>query len=84
MIDYSVKLANKKASQFEIEYLARYLIDEDIAKRIADNSKSKWQKGESGLYIANSDAWTDELAQNRFRNALSSGIANTILDGNSC
>ncbi len=81
LIDYSVKLAKNKASPFEKEYLARYLIDEDIAKRIADNSKSKWQKGNSGLYIANSDAWTDELAKNRFRNALSSGIANTILMG---
>ena len=81
LIDYSVRLAKGEASQMETEYLARYLIDKDIAKRIANQKKAKWQQNDSGLYLANSDAWTDKLAQNRFRAALSSGVANTILMG---
>ncbi len=81
LIDYSVRLSKGKATKMEKEYLARYLIDEDIAKRIANQKKAKWEVGDSGLYLANSDAWTDKLAQNRFRVALSSGVANTILMG---
>jgi len=80
LIDYSVRLSEGKATKMEQEYLARYLIDVPIANRIA-KQQGNWQKGDSGLYLANSDTWTDELAQNRFRNALGSGVANTILMG---
>ena len=56
LIDYSVRLAEGKATKMEIEYLARYNIDAAKAKKIAD---SPWEQGESGLYMANTEAWTD-------------------------
>ena len=44
LIDYSVRLSQGEASQMEREYLARYLIDEDIAKRIANQKKANGNK----------------------------------------
>ena len=58
LIDYSVRLTQGKASQMEIEYLARYGIDAEYAKKIAD---APWRKGESGLYIANTGSWTNTI-----------------------
>ena len=51
LIDYSVRLAKGEASQMETEYLARYLIDKDIAKRIANQKKAKWQLLSKQNYI---------------------------------
>ena len=56
LIDYSVRLTEGKANKMEREYLARYNIDAEKAKKIAD---SPWEKGNSGLYMANTEAWTD-------------------------
>ena len=58
LIDYSVRLTKGKATQMEIEYLARYGIDADEAKKIAN---APWRQGESGLYIANTEAWTNTI-----------------------
>jgi hypothetical protein len=58
LIDYSVRLTNKEASQMEIEYLARYGIDEEYAAKIA---KAPWQRGKSGLYLANTEAWKNTI-----------------------
>ena len=55
IIDYSVRLTNNKATQMEIEYLARYGIDAEAAGKIA---KAPWHQGKSGLYIANTEKWT--------------------------
>ena len=81
LIDYSVRWVDGKATKMEQEYLLRYNINLDDAKKIA---KSPWQKGESGLYLANTEAWakvTGEETVQTFRNALGSGIMNTILMG---
>lgn len=56
LIDYSVRLAEGKATKMEVEYLARYNIDKDMAAKIA---ASPWEKGKSGLYMANTEAWSD-------------------------
>jgi len=81
IIDYSVRWVDGKATKMEQEYLLRYNINLDDAKKIA---KSPWQKGESGLYLANTEAWakvTGEETVQTFRNALGSGVMNTILMG---
>ena len=79
IIDYSKKWANGSANKMEREFLARYTIDQNMAKRIADQEAI--QQGDSGLYLANTEKWTDKEATRRFRVALGSGAANTILMG---
>jgi len=54
LIDYSVRWTQGKATKMEQEYLLRYNIDLEDAKKIA---KSPWEQGKSGLYMANTDAW---------------------------
>jgi len=58
LIDYSVRWTQGKATKMEQEYLLRYNIDLEDAKRIAN---APWQKSESGMYIANTDAWTNSI-----------------------
>ena len=58
LIDYSVRLTNGKATQMEIEYLARYGIDAGTAAKIA---KAPWQQGKSGMYLANTESWTNAI-----------------------
>ena len=58
LIDYSVRLTKGQATEQEIQYLARYGIDADMAQKVAN---APWQKGESGLYLANTEAWTDTI-----------------------
>ena len=58
LIDYSVRLTQGKATKMEQEYLARYNIDANDAQRIAN---APWQKSKSGLYMANTDAWTNTI-----------------------
>ena len=55
-IDYSVRWTQGKLSKQEQEYLLRYNIDYDTAKKI---SKMPWQKSEDGLYMANTEAWSN-------------------------
>lgn len=82
IIDYSVRLTQGKASKMEQEYLLRYGIDFDTAGKIAN---APWQKSKSGMYMADTESWTNTIVDpetvKSFRNALSSGIANTILMG---
>lgn len=58
IIDYSVRMTNGTATKMEMEYLARYGIDADDAAKIA---KAPWEQGESGLYIANTEKWTNAV-----------------------
>ena len=58
LIDYSVRLTQGKATKMEVEYLARYGIDAEKAQAIAN---APWQKGESGFYLANTEAWTNTV-----------------------
>ena len=55
IIDRSIKLSKNKATPFEIEWLARYGIDEKKAKEIA---RAPWQETQGGLYVANTDEWS--------------------------
>lgn len=54
IIDRSIKLTNKKATAFEKQWLARYGIDENKAKQIAE---SPWEQTNNGLYLANTEQW---------------------------
>ena len=78
IIDASIKLGQNKASKFEKEFLARYNITPKIAKQIAD---SPYEKSQGGLYLPNTEAWTDEVAVREFRNALASGVMNRVIMG---
>ena len=67
-----------KITKQEQEYLTRYNIDYDDALKIAE---SAWEKTEAGLYLPNSSQWTDVKVTQNFREAMNSGIMNTILMG---
>jgi hypothetical protein len=58
LIDYSVRLTQGKASKMETEYLARYGVDVEMAKKIA---AAPHQKSQTGFYLANTEAWTDTI-----------------------
>ena len=58
LIDYSVRWTQGKATKMEQEYLLRYGIDLDTAGKIAN---SPWQKSSSGMYMANTEAWTNTI-----------------------
>ena len=55
IIERSIKLSRGEASGFEREWLARYGIDENMAKQIA---RAPWQQSQNGLYLANTDEWS--------------------------
>jgi len=55
IIERSLKLSKKEATPFEIEWLARYGIDEVKAKEIA---RAPWHETQGGLYVANTDEWS--------------------------
>ena len=58
LIDYSVRWTRGEASKMEQEYLLRYGIDLNTADKIAN---APWQKSESGMYIADTEAWTNTI-----------------------
>lgn len=58
IIDYSIKYSKGQASEFEIQYLARYNIDKNMATEIAN---APYDVTKSGLYLPNTDAWTDAI-----------------------
>ena len=74
LIDYSVRLTQGKATQMEVEYLARYGIDAEKAKGIAN---APWTRGESGLYIANTESWTNTIEFPSTKAEIVSGPTNT-------
>ena len=76
IIDLSIRF-NKITDQEKI-WLAKYGIDEVRAKKIA---KQPFQKLDSGLYTANTEAWTDLELVGNYRVALNSGVLNTIMSG---
>jgi len=78
LIDYSVRWTQGKATKMEQEYLLRYNIDLEDAKKIADSS---WEKTEAGLYLPNTSKWDDIGTRDNFRTSMNSGIMNTILMG---
>lgn len=58
LIDYSVRWTRDEATKQEQEYLLRYNIDFEDAKKIAN---APWQKSDSGMYMANTDAWSNTI-----------------------
>tara|TARA_R110000796_G_scaffold206924_1_gene323283 strand:+ start:1 stop:2628 length:2628 start_codon:yes stop_codon:yes gene_type:complete len=78
IIEASTRLIGGTASKFEREFLARYNITEDLARRI---SKSPYQKSQGELFLPNTEAWTDDVAVNAFREALASGVINRVIMG---
>ena len=76
IIDLSIRF-NKITDQEKI-WLAKYGIDEVKAKKIA---KHPFEKLDSGLYTANTEAWTDLELVGNYRVALNSGVINTIMAG---
>ena len=78
IVEASSRLVAGNASKFEIEFLARYNITPDLAKKI---SESPFDTSEGGLFLPNTEAWTDEDAVIAFRNALNSGVMNRVIMG---
>lgn len=78
IIEASSRLVDGTASKFEREFLARYNITKDLARKI---SKSPYEKSEGGLFLPNTEAWTDDVAVNAFREALASGVINRVIMG---
>tara|TARA_R110000822_G_scaffold245837_1_gene374315 strand:- start:1575 stop:5471 length:3897 start_codon:yes stop_codon:yes gene_type:complete len=78
IIEASTRLVNGTASKFEREFLARYNINEELARRI---SKSPYKKSQGELFLPNTEAWTDDVAVNAFREALASGVINRVIMG---
>ena len=83
-IKLSRKLADGKISLYDREYLARYGIDEDMAKFIAKAPTSKHERMD--FEFANTDAWPQATAAERdimrkYQAALASHANNTIVMG---
>jgi hypothetical protein len=74
LIDYSVRWTQGKATKQEQEYLLRYNIDLEDAKKIAN---APWQKSEAGFYMANTEAWTNTIEFPATKAEVISGPTNT-------
>jgi hypothetical protein len=88
LIRMSIDVSKNKAKAADIEYLARYGINEDDARAIA-NMGDVWEADPSGkFYYANRSKWlTETEAQRnlalRWDTAMNSGVANTIMHATS-
>jgi hypothetical protein len=58
IIDYSIKLGRGELDDQGRVWLARYGIGAEEAAKIA---KAPWQKMDSGLYLANTESWADNI-----------------------
>ena len=80
LIDIAQRKVNKQPiEQWEMEYVRRYDLDD---KTLDTMGKANWERSESGLIYANTDAWqgTAQLkAKEKLQTALSSGVLNTII-----
>ena len=88
LIRMSVDVAKNRASASDVEYLARYGIGTDDAKKIA-GLQGAWETDPSGrFYYANRKAWPTETKLDRdlalkFDTAMNSGVGNTIMHATS-
>lgn len=76
IIDYSIRY--NSLTKMESTWLARYGIGAEDAAKIA---KQPFQKTDGGLYIGNTDAWSDLELVSKYRVALNSGVLNVIMSG---
>ena len=58
IIDYSIKLGRGELDDQGRTWLARYGIGAEEAAKIA---RAPWQKSNNGLYLANTEAWADNI-----------------------
>ena len=73
------KLDGDEVTQSELEYVRRYDLDDKTLNTIA---KANWERSDSGLIYANTDAWQSTAqiaAKEKLQTAMSSGILNTIM-----
>ena len=86
LIRMSIDVSKNKAKAADIEYLARYGINEDDARAIASMG-DVWEADPSGkFYYANRSKWLTETQRNlalRWDTAMNSGVANTIMHATS-
>lgn len=80
IIERSLKFANGTISDQDRVWLLGYGISEDDARLIATQP---FQRNKDGLYIGNTENWTDPDLVRRFRIALNSGLSNTIMHATS-
>lgn len=76
IIDYALKVKDGTATPTEISWLAKYDIDADSAKLIAD---SPHKIGRNGTRYADISEWPNQTAKERYGEALAGGIMNTIM-----
>ena len=69
-------VAEGTATKADLEYLDRWGISSDLAKRMA---KEPIEQAETGHWMANTDAWGDEELVRHFRSAIRQGNENTVL-----
>ena len=82
IIETLEKVAKKTADQNDLVYLARYGLEPSDAIKASELiANGTIQKSPRGLYMANTEAWTDLPFQKKFRVALSNNIMNTIMMG---
>jgi len=76
IIERSLKFADGTISDQDRVWLLGYGISENDARLIATQP---FQRNKDGLYIGNTENWTDPDLVRRFRIALNSGLSNTIM-----
>jgi len=78
IIEAAEAVGNGGGTKFQKEFLARYNINQAMAKRIASQPI---ERTKNGFILGNTDAWTDDAALDAFRSALRSGVMNRIIMG---
>ena len=76
LVDYSIRWTQGKATKMEQEYLLRYNIDLKIATEIAN---APWERSSDGLYMANTEAWTNTIQFPATTAKVISGNTNTYV-----
>jgi len=78
IIESAIEVGKGGGSKFQKEFLARYNIDQAMAKRIASQP---YDTTNNEFILGNTDAWDDKGALEAFRSALRTGVMNRIIMG---
>ena len=78
IIESAIEVGKGGGSKFQKEFLARYNIDQAMAKRIASQP---YDTTNNKFILGNTDAWDDKGALEAFRSALRTGVMNRIIMG---
>jgi len=79
IVTYASKLINGKATKKMVRDLNDVGIDENIAKRIVEQTDKYGEVAEGGLRLPRSEAWDDQLAERALRIAALNGVHQTVL-----